>query len=215
MNIYPLDQCPPEAIDALVGAVSLYKQVIQIDPRQFGLLLRNSQILELRPGETVIESGQIDSWLYFLLRGQLVVYAGDKPIRRVNTITPGEVFGDLAVLMDHTRSALVIADTRCRRSMAVRTDFAIFGEAEDVSRVSLPVKLVFYRNIVHNLRWKLEQYRVQFPAYPFAADHRKVRLFAGQRDSLAELLSLDAQARQLAALLIGWNRALLAEDTLD
>lgn len=209
MNIHALDQCPPEAIDALVGAVWLYKQIIKIDPRQFGLLLRHSQILELRPGEIVIESGYIDSWLYFLLRGQLVVYAGDNPIRRVNTITPGEVFGDLAVLMDHTRSALIIADTRCKRSTAVRTDFAIFGEAEDVSRISLPVKLVFYRNIVHNLRWKLEQYRVRFPEYPFAADHHRVRLFAGQRDSLAELLSLDAQARQLAVLLIGWKHALL------
>lgn len=211
MNIYPLDQCPPPAIDALIGAVSLYKQVTQIDPQQFELLLQHSQILELGPGEIVIEPGQIDSWLYFLLRGQLAVYAGDSPIRRVNIITPGEVFGDLAVLMDHMRSALIIADTRCKRSTVVRTDFSIFGEVKDVSRVSLPVKLVFYRNIVHNLRWKLEQYRMQFPKYPFAADHRKVRLFVGARDSLAELLSLDSQAQQLAVLLISWNMALLDE----
>ena len=211
MEIYRLEQCPSQAVDALAGSVSLYKQVSQIDEKQFRLLLEHSQILELRPGEVIIEPGQIDSWLYFLLRGQLVVYAGEKHIRRVNTITPGEVFGDLAVLMDHMRSALVIADTRCKRSMVVRTDFSIFGEVDDLSRVTLPVKLVFYRSIVHNLRWKLESYRSQFPAHPYSANHQKIRSFIGLRDSLQELLSLDSQARQLAELLLGWNKALLAQ----
>lgn len=215
MEIRRLDQCPQQAIEALVGAVSLFKQIRCIDPGQLELLFQHSQILELRPGEVVIEPDLIDSWLYFLLRGQLAVYAGEQTRRRVNTVTPGEIFGDLAVLMDHTRSALIIADTRCKRSMVVRTDFSIFGEIEDVTRVSLPVKLTFYRNIVHNLRWKLELYRDRFPGHPFATSHRQVRLFAGQRDSLAELLSLDVQARQLADLLIGWNKALLEESIAD
>lgn len=215
MEIYPLDQCPQQAIDALVGAVSLFKQVMITDPDQFQLLLQHSQILELRPGEIVIEAGQIDSWLYFLLRGQLVVYAGEHVKKRVNSITPGEVFGDLAILMDHMRSALIIADTRCKRSMVVRTDFSIFGEVEDVSRVSLPVKLIFYRNIVHNLRWKLELYRSQLPNHPCAPGHHKVRLHTGPRDTAAELASLDAQARQLAELLLGWNVALLDESVLE
>jgi CRP/FNR family transcriptional regulator, cyclic AMP receptor protein len=214
MNIYPLDQCPAQAIDALVSAISLYRQVIQIDPDQFRLLLRHSQILDLRPGEVVIEPGQIDSWLYFLLRGQLVIYAGEKRIRRVNSVTPGEVFGDVAVLMDHMRSALVIADTRCKHSTVVRTDFSIFGEVDDLSRVGLPVKLIFYRNIVHNLRWKLEQYRTQFPQYPFADHHRRVRLFSGDRETLVELVSLDTQARQLAELLMQWNTSFL-QDSID
>lgn len=211
MDVYPLDQCPQQAIDALIGAVSVFKQVIEVDPSQFQLLLHSSQILELRPGEIIIEPERIDSWLYFLLRGQLAVYAGEMFKRRVNCITPGEVFGDLAVLMDHTRSALIIADTRCKRSMVVRIDFSIFGDVIDTSRVSLPVKLIFYRNIVHNLRWKLELYRAQYPEHPFASGYRQVRLFSGERGSMAELSHLDLQARQLAELLLAWNTALLAE----
>ncbi|MCR6651537.1 MAG: cyclic nucleotide-binding domain-containing protein [Cellvibrionaceae bacterium] len=208
MGIRPLHQCSQQTIDSLLGSVALYKQVYQLDPIQFDVLMRNSQLVEAKLGEVVIEAGQIDSWLYFLLRGQLVVYAGEPAIRRVNVITPGEIFGDMAILLDLPRSATVIADVRTRVSAVVRTDFSIFGEPLDQAGIKLPVKLLFYRTMVHNLRWKLEVYRAQFPSRSFAADHRKIRLYAGVRDTMDELLSLDSQARQLAELLNSWNLAL-------
>lgn len=212
MDIRPLHRCSQQTIDSLLGSVALYKQIYQLDPIQFEVLLRHSQLLEVKLGEVVIETGQIDTWLYFLLRGQLVVYAGEPAIRRVNTITPGEIFGDMAILMDLPRSATVIADVRTKMSAVVRTDFSIFGEPHDQGSIKLPIKLLFYRTMVHNLRWKLEVYRAQFPSHSFAADHRKIRLYAGVRDTMEELLSLDSQARQLAELLNSWNLALTRED---
>lgn len=208
MDIRPLHRCSQQTIDFLLGSVALYKQVYQCDAGQFGVLLRHSQLLEAKLGEVVIEAGQIDNWLYFLLRGQLVVYAGEPAIRRVNVITPGEIFGDMAILMDLPRSATVIADVKTRQSFVLRTDFSIFGEPEDLGEIKLPVKLLFYRTMVHNLRWKLEVYRAQFPSRSAAVDHRKVRLYTGQRDTIDELLSLDFQARQLAELLNSWNLTL-------
>lgn len=208
MDIRPLHRCSQQTIDFLLGSVALYKQVYQCDAGQFGVLLRHSQLLEAKLGEVVIEAGQIDNWLYFLLRGQLVVYAGEPAIRRVNVITPGEIFGDMAILMDLPRSATVIADVKTRQSFVLRTDFSIFGEPEDLGEIKLPVKLLFYRTMVHNLRWKLEVYRAQFSSRSAALDHRKVRLYTGQRDTIEELLSLDFQARQLAELLNSWNLTL-------
>lgn len=212
MDVYSLHRCSQQTIDSLLGSVALYKQAYQLDPIQFDVLLRHSQLIEARPGEVVIEAGQIDTWLYFLLRGQLVVYAGDPAVRRVNVITPGEIFGDMAILMDLPRSATVIADVKTKLSVVVRTDFSIFGEPQDLGSIKLPLKLLFYRTMVHNLRWKLEVYRSQFPTHAFATDHRKIRLYTGSRDSLEELLSLDTQARQLAELLIAWNLALTRSD---
>lgn len=212
MDVYPLHLCSQQTIDSLVGSVALYKQAYQLDPIQFDVLLRHSQLVEARLGEVIIETGQIDTWLYFLLRGQLVVYAGDPTIRRVNIITPGEIFGDMAILLDLPRSATVIAGVRTRASVVVRTDFSIFGEPEDLGEIKLPLKLLFYRTMVHNLRWKLEVYRAQFPSHASSADHRKVRLYSGPRDTLEELISLDAQARQLAGLLISWNLALTRDE---
>lgn len=212
MDIRPLHRCSQQTIDFLLGSVALYKQVYQLDAGQFDVLLRHSQLLEAKLGEVVIEAGQIDNWLYFLMRGQLVVYAGEPAIRRVNVITPGEIFGDMAILMDLPRSATVIADVKTRQSFVLRTDFSIFGEPEDLGEIKLPVKLLFYRTMVHNLRWKLEVYRAQFPARSSAVDHRKVRLYTGPRDTMEELLSLDSQARQLAELLNSWNLTLTRED---
>ncbi len=212
MDIRPLHRCSQQTIDFLLGSVALYKQVYQLDTGQFAVLLRHSQLLEAKLGEVVIEAGQIDNWLYFLLRGQLVVYAGEPAIRRVNVITPGEIFGDMAILMDLPRSATVIADVKTRQSFVLRTDFSIFGEPEDLREIKLPIKLLFYRTMVHNLRWKLEVYRAQFPARSSAVDHRKIRLYTGPRDAIEELISLDFQARQLAELLNSWNLTLTRDD---
>lgn len=212
MQIQDLYRAPPKVIDALLGSMPLFKQVYQMDPGQLDVLLRYSQLLEARPGEVVIEAGQIDTWLYFLLKGQLVVYAGEQAVRRVNTITPGEIFGDMAVLLDLPRSATVITDIKTRHSLIVRTDYSVFGEPEDMGCIQLPVKLLFGRTMVHNLRWKLELYRSQFPHHQFAAEHLKVRLYTGPKNTLQELKSLDQQARNLADLLIRWNLALTHDD---
>lgn len=191
----------------MLSAITFYRQVRETDPQQYALLMQKSRMHEYRLGEVVIEAGQMDSWLHFLLKGQLAVYAGRAPvnIRRVNTITAGEVFGDLAVLTEHRRTATVIVDTRCSRVLVFSTDFSVFGELQDFRRISLITKLLYYRNLVHSLRWKLESYRARYPLHSFSGNHHKVRLFLGPKDTLAELLSLDNQARQLAQLLVDWN----------
>jgi CRP/FNR family transcriptional regulator, cyclic AMP receptor protein len=209
MEIFDLHHSQRESLDALVSSFVLIKQVYQQDPAQFESLLRQMQLLHVKPGEVIIDVGQEDMGLYFLLKGQLVVYAGVPPLKKVHTITPGEMFGDVAVLLRDKRSATVIADVRVKISSVLRVDFEIFGALADMSRVNLAVKLIFYRNIVHNLRWKLEVYRTHFPQHACASGHHKIRLFSGSRDTLEELLSLDEQARQLAQLLNEWNRSLV------
>lgn len=202
MDVQPVSSYPRESVDSLLSSVPFYRTIKQYDQYQYDILLGHSKIIEFSPGETVLEKGQSDAWLYFLLKGQLQVTAGDAV---VNYITPGEVFGDLAILFDHVRTATVIADANSKRTLVFGTDFAAFGNLEDSHPISLKTKLVYYRNMVHNIRWKLEVYRTSYPDQPFASSHRKIKLFAGIKDTLDELISLDAQARQLAKLLVVWN----------
>lgn len=213
MDVYPLHRYSEDALSKLLDSIAFFKKVKNLDPRQFSVLMSCSHIREYRVGEVLIESGQHDSLFYFLLKGQLAVYAGGhkKEMRRVGDITPGEVFGDLAVLLDHRRTATVIADIRYRRNLVFCTDFSVFGELGDFSIISLSTKLVYYRVMVHNLRWKLEMYRSQYPGLSFASNHHKVRLYAGPLDTQQELESLDLQARQLSEMLLGWNRQLVSD----
>ncbi len=207
MDVQPVSDYPKESIDALLSSVPFYKAIRHLDLYQYDMLLNHSKIIEYSPGEVILEKGQKEEWLYFLLKGQLEVRAGDEDgsYSVVNYITPGEVFGDLAVLFDQERTATVVADQNSRKILVFGTDVKVFGKLEDTHPISLATKLIYYRNMVHNLRWKLEVYRTAYPEQSFASDHRKVKLFVGAKDTIDELRSLDEQARQLAQLLVKWN----------
>ncbi len=210
MEVQPIQNFPQASIDSLLSSIPFYRTVKQLDQYQYDLLLRHSRIIEYSAGETVLEKGQKEEWLYFLLKGQLEVRAGGAGENSsvVNYITPGEVFGDLAVLFDHKRTATVVADSNSKKIVVFGTDFKVFGQLEDMHPISLSTKLIYYRNMVHNLRWKLEVYRAAYPDQSFASLHRKIKLYNGARDSIDELKSLDSQARDLAKLLVNWNEAI-------
>ncbi|MFT5084073.1 MAG: CRP/FNR family cyclic AMP-dependent transcriptional regulator [Lentisphaeria bacterium] len=207
MEVQPLTKYPQESLDKLLFAIPFYRSVKALDQYQFDILMRHSRVIEYRPGEVILEKGHKEEWLYFLLKGQLEVRSGNggENCAIVNYITPGEVFGDLAVLFDHQRTATVVADSNSKKILVFATSFQVFGQLQDKHPITLATKLIYYRNMVHNLRWKLEVYRVSHPDKPFASSHRKVKLYTGAKDTLEELQNLDMQARELARLLLNWN----------
>ncbi|MAZ86641.1 MAG: acetolactate synthase [Cellvibrionaceae bacterium] len=216
MQSKPVNEYPRDVIEKLTNVIPFFKQVSQQDQWQYELLLQHSKVVSYAPGDVVVQEGAKDCWLYFLLKGQLSVLAGSQA-QAVNSITPGEVFGDLAMLMEQERSATVVADTGCREVVVFAVDFSLFGALDDMHRINLATKLAYYRNLTHNLRWKLEVYRNKYPDYSLANAHRSIKLFVGQKDSKEELFSLAQQGRELGGLLILWNQEFgrLAEMTAD
>lgn len=206
MEIKPLHRLSRETLEQWLFAIPFFKAVKQIDAQQFELLLDHSRVVMFQPGEVVLQRGDGDQSLYFLLKGRLSVFPGQllegEP---VNQITPGEVFGDLARLTRQPRSASIVAAADCREVVVFSLDLGVFGPLESTRPVSLQTKLLYYRNTVHNLRWKLEVYRSMHPGDPLADRHRRVKLYMGPKDCLEELQALDSQARELAALLVAWN----------
>lgn len=212
MHSKPANAYPRTVIDQLLATIPFYKQVKQQDSWQFELLLQHSTVVSFEPGEIVVQQGDEGTWLYFLLKGQLVVLSGDtsqarSSIQAVNYITPGELFGDLAMLRKQERTATVRADHNSREVLVFATDYSVFGELGDTHRVSLATKLNYYRNLNHSLRWKLEVYRNKFAQHPLAQEHRLIKLFRGSKDTKAELEALHQQACQMADLLVSWNQA--------
>lgn len=207
MDSKPVSDFPRPTIDQLLHAIPFYKTVKQQDPWQFEMLLQHSRIVNYSPGEVVLKYGEQDHWLYFLLKGQLAVYVRDdvREAQAVNYITPGEVFGDLAMIVEQPRSATVVADPNCKRVTVFGTDFSVFGDLDDFKVINLSTKLIYYRNAVHSLRWKLEVYRSKYPEHPKSSNHHRVKLFTGSKGTVHELAALHSQATELAKLLLGWN----------
>jgi CRP/FNR family transcriptional regulator, cyclic AMP receptor protein len=205
MHSKSANEYPREVIEKLTNVIPFFKQVSQQDQWQYELLLQHSKIVSFDPNEVVVQQGEADSWLYFLLKGQLVVLAGDHS-QAVNHITPGEVFGDLSMLMKQKRSATVVADKHSREILVFAVDFSLFGDIEDMHRINLATKLAYYRNLTHSLRWKLEVYRNTYPHHELANSHRTIKLFMGKKETKEELLALSEQGCELGRLLILWNR---------
>ena len=73
-------------------------------------LVRLAKIREYESGETIIEEGAEDSYLYFLLSGKVRVKKEGVPISIMEK--EGEIFGEMRVLDGLTRSATAIAEEK-------------------------------------------------------------------------------------------------------
>lgn len=199
---YPMDR-----IKRLVSGIPFFNEISRNDGGQFETLLHLIEVLEAQPGEAVIRKGDTDTYLYFLLRGQLAVVApnGDSDGAIINYVSPGEVFGTLAMIREIPRSATLKVDEAAQQAVVARLDHQFFKNLDDFSTFSLDTKLAFYRMVVHNIRWTLEMNKMQDPQHELVASLRKVPIFMGEKGTREELGSLFEQSNTLAEILCEWN----------
>lgn len=77
------------------------------ETRNLGKLLRLSKIRQYEPGEAIIHEGDRDTWLYFLLSGEVRI---SKEGEEISTIgRRGDIFGEMRIIDDRNRSATVSA----------------------------------------------------------------------------------------------------------
>ncbi|MCB1616164.1 MAG: cyclic nucleotide-binding domain-containing protein, partial [Pseudomonadales bacterium] len=197
MKITELKSVSRDKLDSLLMTIPFFKEVKNsTEPWQYDVLCKYSRIVSYEPGEMVLARGDVDTWMYYVLKGQLVVYAGDpgEKGKAVNYITPGEIFGDLAMLVDGKRMATVLADENSREILVFGTDFSVFGKLDDFSSISLKTKLSFFRKMVHSIRWKLEQYRMEHPTHELVPKIRQMKPYTGPKDGREELGALYQQS---------------------
>lgn len=217
MRIRDLSGYKTEEIHSLIRRIPFFKELLTKQDGQLDQLLASSCIVELDPGETIMRRGDRGAWLYFLIKGRLSVHLDQSrpQAEALNFITPGELFGDLALLCDHERKATVVADQGGKNAVLFATDFKSFGTLEDFNIVGLQTKLIFYRTMVHSIRWRLEVNRMKSPDHDLIAELRRVPTYNGEKNAIDELQSLYQQAQFLASLLNRWNSGgVLLEDVM-
>jgi hypothetical protein len=206
MKIKDLADYKNDEIKPLLARIPFFKQLQVQAGNQLGVLLNYSYIVELDAGETIMRRGDRGSWLYCLIKGRLNVYLNEThQSRPLSYITPGELFGDLALLGDHERKATVAAEAGSKKALLFATDFKPFGDLANFNLIDLNTKLVFYRTMVHSIRWRLEVNRMEHPMHPLAALLRHVPTYSGAKGVDDELYALFDQAQFLASVLDRWN----------
>lgn len=188
----------------LVRSVTFFKDIYQLEPSQFELLLSVCDFVQAPSGDVVLRKGDEANTLYFLLKGQMSVF-NEEQGESLNLINPGEVFGTLSMVTGRPRSATVKAESNV---ILLGMDFKHFNAIDDFSMFTMDTKLVAYRMVVHNVRWTLEMNKMRDPNHPFVARLLKAPVFRGEKGGKEELLSLQEQAQYLAELLGDWNECL-------
>jgi hypothetical protein len=209
MKIREVSTVPADTLEALLSAIPFYKVIKKQNVQQFNVLMSFSRIINFTSGEKIISKGALDTWSYFIVKGQLIVSlpSDNGKGHHVNYITPGEVLGDLSVYLQTPRTADVHVDENCREAILFGTDFGLFGDLTNYNRVSLATKLEYYRHATHSVRWKLEMYRSKYRSHPLAEQHRRVTLYVGVKDGEKELRALFTQVVELSKLLLKWNES--------
>ena len=112
------------------------------ETKSLGKLLRLSKIRQYEDGEQIIKEGDYDPWLYFLLSGAIRIVKEDVTISTI--ATKGEIFGEMRVIDDESRSASVhaIGDTVC---LAVDTSAKKRLSSDDDKDERLDFLLLLYR----------------------------------------------------------------------
>ncbi len=86
-----------------------------IHPQALEMLAQQARQVEFEAGEFIIQKGTLGDSMYLLLTGNAHVRASDQGSqqRMVLELTPGKVFGEMALLTGDARTADVVAATTC------------------------------------------------------------------------------------------------------
>jgi len=83
-----------------------------VDPKQLRVVAMMSESLKYRAGERLFEQGDEGDAAFIILNGEVeVLVHSDAGEQSVATLGKGEIFGELAVICDQTRSSAIAART--------------------------------------------------------------------------------------------------------
>lgn len=124
VNQSPVGRTLAEAYAGLLAAAPLFHALSQEQLTR--LVLKATERVYL-PGQTVFRQGEAGAHIYVILSGQvrIVEATPEAPLvdRFVGELGQGEIVGEMGLLLDHSRTATVVAVERTRCLMIPQDDF--------------------------------------------------------------------------------------------
>jgi PAS domain S-box-containing protein len=73
------------------------------------MLIPLSELVEIPKGEIILKEGEVNSKVYFLLRGEVSLYSGGQHI--LNLKRKGDIFGERSIIQEQPNASTIIAET--------------------------------------------------------------------------------------------------------
>lgn len=103
------------------GNISIFGNLQENDLQ---ILLKRSTIRQYKKNTIIVNKGDESDSLYVILDGNLNAYVDDDGKELIlSKMGPGESFGELSLLSNHTRSASVISTTACKLAIISKPVF--------------------------------------------------------------------------------------------
>ena len=118
-----------------MAAVPLFSGLRQ---RHLRKILKASTVDEYDPGTLIVREGAHGQTLFVILEGSATVTRGAKTLAR---LSPGDFFGELAVIDDRPRTATVTAETPVRCLVLYRDELRDVLENEASAAWAVLVKM--------------------------------------------------------------------------
>ena len=104
-----------------------------------------------RPGEIIIEEGELGQALYIIEQGSVEVLKGEEGARnRIAVLSRGELFGEMSLIEDELTSATVAAGSEVELLVIRKSDF--LGLLEQNPEIALKVYQTFCHILSERLR---------------------------------------------------------------
>jgi CRP-like cAMP-binding protein len=93
--------------DAMISKIRSIPMLSPFSERDLKGLLKLSRMIKYAPGDKIIEEGQLDDRIYFLIRGEVQVEKQGEAIGVLRRT--GDLFGEMGVIDGSPRSATIIS----------------------------------------------------------------------------------------------------------
>lgn len=112
-------------------------------------ILEISKVIKYEPGELIIEEGQYDNWIYFIISGKVGIQKQGEIITVLKRA--GDLFGEMGIIDGSPRSASIMAidETTC---LAMDASYMDRLEGNDKVAFSYILYRVFAEILVNRLR---------------------------------------------------------------
>ncbi|WP_119394344.1 cyclic nucleotide-binding domain-containing protein [Salinibius halmophilus] len=214
MRQLPLTQYPKEQLEFLLSGISFIRTLKEDNPLEAELILGASHLYEADPGEQITTRGSQVDTLYFLLRGQLLVYPDEdvEDIAPVSIVSPGQVIGALELAADQPATGSVAVDETVGRALLLGVEHAVLGRGVMPGLIHPETKVSLLRLIANNARWRVDQYRSRYPDCPHASRMGEIPIALAQTQTNKQIESLVLQCTVIADLLRDWKNWLRQQD---
>jgi CRP/FNR family cyclic AMP-dependent transcriptional regulator len=143
----------PRSASGTLSVLRKHPIFSDLDPEAFDQLCRYAKHTTLKRGTTIVSKGDPGNSLIAVISGtvKISVTSPDGRSAILNLIGPGEIFGEVAILDGHARTADATANTNCEIYVIDRRDFIPFVR----SQPALAMK--FIELLCTRLRWTSDQ----------------------------------------------------------